>query len=113
MPEPRSMRPRHRRISTTRTPMSHLRAPAARADRREGGRHGRPVARPVPSLPETHIRPQLLRLAVLPPVAVALSASAAVLFTVRTTGARPGLTLWCVLAGAAAVALAGILIASV
>ncbi|MFF4501302.1 ATP-binding protein [Streptomyces sp. NPDC001401] len=93
--------------------MSHLRAPAARADRREGGRHGRPVARPVPSLPETHIRPQLLRLAVLPPVAVALSASAAVLFTVRTTGARPGLTLWGVLAGAAAVALAGILIASV
>lgn len=93
--------------------MSHLRAPAARADRREGGRHGRPVARPVPSLPETHIRPQLLRLAVLPPVAVALSASAAVLFTVRTTGARPGLILWGVLAGAAAVALAGILIASV
>ena len=65
--------------------MSHLRAPAARADRREGGRHGRPVARPVPSLPETHLRPQLLRLAVLPPIAVALSASAAVLFTVRTT----------------------------
>ncbi|MGW2717020.1 sensor histidine kinase [Streptomyces sp. NPDC001492] len=93
--------------------MSHLRAPAARADRREGGRHGRPVARPVPSLPETRIRPQLLRLAVLPPIAVALSASAAVLFTVRTTGARPSLTLWGVLAGAAAVALAGILIASV
>ncbi|MFI7402191.1 ATP-binding protein [Streptomyces sp. NPDC049541] len=93
--------------------MSHLRAPAARADRREGGRHGRPVARPVPSLPETRIRPQLLRLAVLPPMAVALSASAAVLFTVRSTGARPGLTLWGVLAGAAAVALAGILIASV
>ncbi|MFF4359396.1 ATP-binding protein [Streptomyces sp. NPDC001604] len=93
--------------------MSHLRAPAARADRREGGRHGRPVARPVPSLPETHIRPQLLRLAVLPPIAVALSASAAVLFTVRSTGARPSLTLWGVLAGAAAVAFAGILIASV
>ncbi|MCD9876338.1 sensor histidine kinase [Streptomyces guryensis] len=93
--------------------MSHLRAPAARADRREGGRHGRPVARPVPPLPETHIRPQLLRLAVLPPIAVALSASAAVLFTVRSTGARPGLALWGVLAGAALVALSGILIASV
>ena len=93
--------------------MSHLRAPAARADRREGGRHGRPVARPVPSLPETHIRPQLLRLAVLPPIAVALSAAAAVLFTVRSTGARPGLTLWGVLAGATSVALAGILIAIV
>ncbi|MFF4250043.1 ATP-binding protein [Streptomyces sp. NPDC001663] len=93
--------------------MSHLRAPAPRADRREGGRHGRPVARTVPSLPETHIRPQLLRLAILPPIAVALSACAAVLFTVRSTGARPGLVLWGVLAGAAAVALAGILIASV
>ncbi|MBQ0852066.1 ATP-binding protein [Streptomyces sp. BH-SS-21] len=93
--------------------MSHLRAPAARADRREGGRHGRPVARTTPALPETHIRPQLLRLAILPPLAVALSASAAVLFTVRTTGARPGLTLWIVLSGALAVALAGIVIATV
>ncbi|MFD3615468.1 sensor histidine kinase [Streptomyces sp. NPDC058676] len=93
--------------------MSHLRAPAARADRREGGRHGRPAARAVPALPETHIRPQLLRLAVLPPVAVALSACAAVLFTVRSTGARPSLTLWCVLAGAVSVTCAGILIAAV
>ncbi|MFC8428720.1 ATP-binding protein [Streptomyces sp. NPDC057253] len=93
--------------------MSHLRAPAARADRREGGRHGRQVARPAPSLPETHIRPQLLRLAVLPPIAVALSGCAAVLFTVRSTGARPGLVLWCVLGGAVSVTLAGILIAAV
>ncbi|MEU9878617.1 ATP-binding protein [Streptomyces phaeochromogenes] len=93
--------------------MSHLRAPAARADRREGGRHGRPVARTAPTLPETHIRPQLLRLAVLPPIAVALSASAAVLFLVRTTAVRPGPTLWIVLGGAFAVALAGIVIAAV
>ncbi|MEV2191746.1 ATP-binding protein [Streptomyces phaeochromogenes] len=93
--------------------MSHLRAPAARADRREGGRHGRPVARTAPTLPETHIRPQLLRLAILPPIAVALSASAAVLFIVRTTAARPGPTLWVVLGGAFAVALAGIVIAAV
>ncbi|MEV7341210.1 ATP-binding protein [Streptomyces sp. NPDC093544] len=93
--------------------MSHLRAPAARADRREGGRHGRPVAHTAPSLPETHLRPQLLRLAVLPPTAVALSACAAVLFTVRSTGARPGLTLWAVLAGALGVALVGIVIAAV
>ncbi|MDH6485775.1 ATP-binding protein [Streptomyces sp. SAI-127] len=93
--------------------MSHLRAPAARADRREGGRHGRPVARPAPSLPETHIRPQLLRLAVLPPIAVALSGCAAVLFTVRSTGAQPSLILWGVLAGAVSVTLAGILIAAV
>ncbi|MFF4764574.1 ATP-binding protein [Streptomyces sp. NPDC001292] len=93
--------------------MSHLRAPAARSDRREGGRHGRPVTRTVPSLPETRLRPQLLRLAVLPPTSVALSAGAAVLFTVRSTGARPGLVLWAVLAGAFAVTLAGITIAAV
>ncbi|MFF5476208.1 ATP-binding protein [Streptomyces sp. NPDC012935] len=93
--------------------MSHLRAPAARADRREGGRHGRPAARTATALPETHIRPQLLRLAVLPPVAVTLSAFAAVLFVVRSTGVRPSLTLWGVLAGAVSVTLAGILIAAV
>ncbi|MFC8713012.1 sensor histidine kinase [Streptomyces sp. NPDC057197] len=94
--------------------MSHLRAPAARADHREGGgRHGRPVARTVPSLPETRIRPQLLRLAVLPPLAVALGAGAAVLFTVRSTGARPGLALWAVLAGALAVTAAGIVTGAV
>ncbi|UUU29220.1 ATP-binding protein [Streptomyces sp. CA-210063] len=93
--------------------MSHLRAPAARADRREGGRHGRSATRAVPSLPEIHIRPQLLRLAVLPPTAVALSACAAVLFTVRAGGARFSLTLWAVLGGTALVALAGIVIAAV
>ncbi|MET7982942.1 MULTISPECIES: ATP-binding protein [unclassified Streptomyces] len=93
--------------------MSHLRAPAARADRREGGRHGRPAARATLAPPETHLRPQLLRLAVLPPTAVALSACAAVLFTVRSTGARPGPVLWAVLAGAVGVALVGILIAAV
>ncbi|MGC9496532.1 ATP-binding protein [Streptomyces sp. WG7] len=93
--------------------MSHLRAPAARADRREGGRHGRPASRTAPALPETHIRPQLLRLAVLPPVAVALSASAVVLFTVRSTGARPGPVLWVVLAGAVSVTLAAVVIAAV
>ncbi|WP_026252357.1 sensor histidine kinase [Streptomyces sp. PsTaAH-124] len=94
--------------------MSHLRAPAARADRREGGgRHGRPVARTVPSLPEPRIRPQLLRLAVLPPLAVALGAGAAVLFAVRSTGARPGLALCAVLAGALSVTVAGIVTAAV
>ncbi|MFA3873165.1 ATP-binding protein [Streptomyces sp. MMCC 100] len=93
--------------------MSHLRAPAARADRREGGRHGRPAPRTTAALPETHIRPQLLRLAVLPPVAVALSACAVVLFTVRSTGARPGPVLWGVLAGAVSVTLAAVVIAAV
>ncbi|MFB7090434.1 ATP-binding protein [Streptomyces sp. NPDC056296] len=93
--------------------MSHLRAPAARADRREGGRHGRPASPTAPALPETHIRPQLLRLAVLPPVAVALGACAVVLFTVRSTGARPGLVLWGVLAGAVTVTLAAVVTAAV
>ncbi|WP_443058224.1 ATP-binding protein [Streptomyces sp. NBC_00820] len=93
--------------------MSHLRAPAARTDRKEGGRHGRPVARTAPELPETHIRPQLMRLAVLPPVAVALSATAAVMFSIRSTGARTGITLWAVLAAAVTVTVAGILIAAV
>ncbi|QKW59770.1 ATP-binding protein [Streptomyces sp. NA03103] len=93
--------------------MSHLRAPAARADRREGGRHGRPAPRTTAAPTETHIRPQLLRLAVLPPVAVALSACAVVLFTVRSTGARPGPVLWGVLAGAVSVTVAAVVIAAV
>ncbi|MFE7437877.1 ATP-binding protein [Streptomyces tendae] len=93
--------------------MSHLRAPAARADRREGGRHGRPAPRTTAALPETHIRSQLLRLAVLPPVAVALGACAVVLFTVRSTGVRPGPVLWGVLAGAVSVTLAAVVIAAV
>ncbi|MFF5856978.1 sensor histidine kinase [Streptomyces sp. NPDC012751] len=93
--------------------MSHLRAPATRADRREGGRHGRPVARPAPALPDPHIRPQLMRLAVLPPLAVALGASAAVLFSVRSAGTRTGPLLWAVIAGAVGVTVAGILIAAV
>ncbi|MEU4657518.1 ATP-binding protein [Streptomyces sp. NPDC023723] len=93
--------------------MSHLRAPAVRADRREGGRHGRPAARTEPVLPETPIRSQLLRLAVLPPVAVALSASAAVLFTVRSTAIRPAPALWAVLTGALCVTVAAVVIAAV
>ncbi|MFE2456583.1 ATP-binding protein [Streptomyces sp. NPDC059402] len=93
--------------------MSHLRAPAARADRREGGRHGRPAPRTTAAPTETHIRPQLLRLAVLPPVAVALSACAVVLFTVRSTGARPGPVLWGVLTGAVSVTVAAVVIAAV
>ncbi|MFC9549216.1 sensor histidine kinase, partial [Streptomyces sp. NPDC056956] len=80
---------------------------------REGGRHGRPSARTAGALAETHIRPQLLRLAVLPPVAVALSGCAAVLFTVRSSGVRPGPTMWAVLGGAVSVTLAGIVIAAV
>lgn len=54
-----------------------------------------------------------MRLAVLPPIAVALSGCAAVLFTIRSTGARPSLTLLAVLTGAVSVTAAGIVIAAV
>ncbi|WP_406499409.1 ATP-binding protein [Streptomyces sp. NBC_00846] len=100
--------------------MSQLRAPEARPERREGGRHGRPgarshsaTARPraaQPS-PEARIRPQLLRTAVLPAVAAVLSGAAAVIFTVRSTGARPSSELWIGLGGAGALALAAVLAA--
>ncbi|MET8828612.1 ATP-binding protein [Streptomyces sp. NPDC004610] len=93
--------------------MSHLRAPAARADRREGGRHGRPVARTTPSLPEAHIRSQLIRLAVLPPIAVALGAASAVTFTVRSARLPLSPTLLAVLAGAVSVTFAAVAIAAI
>ncbi|MFD6417870.1 sensor histidine kinase [Streptomyces sp. NPDC060194] len=94
--------------------MSHLRAPATRADRREGGRHGRAGGRghaavpPGRATPEANIRGQLLRIAVLPAVAVALCGTAAVLFALRSSGARPNPALWAVIATAGVVALAGI-----
>jgi len=95
--------------------MPHLRAPALRADRREGGRHGRPAARPAPSQPPARIRPRLLPLAVLPAAVIALGAGAAVLYTLdtlRSTGQRPPAVLWAVLAGAAAMTLAALLTAA-
>ncbi|MGW1509441.1 ATP-binding protein [Streptomyces sp. NPDC002394] len=101
--------------------MSQLRAPASRPDRREGGRHGRPGARsatgthsnppaqtPAPLPTEARIRPQLLRTSVLPAVAVALGGAAAVLFTIRSTGASPTPALWAALTGAAALTIASV-----
>ncbi|MFC9704504.1 sensor histidine kinase [Streptomyces sp. NPDC056943] len=101
--------------------MSQLRAPASRSDRREGGRHGRSGARSAsgtPSTPpaqtsaplptEARIRPQLLRTSVLPAVAVALGGAAAVLFTIRSTGASPTPGLWAALTGAAALTVASV-----
>ncbi|MFJ4342803.1 ATP-binding protein [Streptomyces sp. NPDC088915] len=101
--------------------MSQLRAPASRSDRREGGRHGRPGARsatgngsnptaqpPAPLPAEARIRPQLLRTSVLPAVAVALGGAAAVLFTIRSTGATPTPGLWAALTGAAALTVASV-----
>ncbi|MFJ5195980.1 ATP-binding protein [Streptomyces sp. NPDC088394] len=99
--------------------MSQLRAPEARPERREGGRHGRPgarshsaTARPraaQPS-PEARIRPQLLRTAVLPAVVAVLSGAAAVIFTARS-GARLSGELWIALGVAGALALAAVLAA--
>lgn len=93
--------------------MSHLRAPAARADRREGGRHGRPGSRPGTALPEARIRPQLLRIAVLPAVAVVLCAAAAVLFIVRSAPGPIEPALLVILAAAGAISLASVVIAAI
>ncbi|MCK8678101.1 sensor histidine kinase [Streptomyces lichenis] len=97
--------------------MSHLRAPAARPDRREGGRHGRPGTRSLPhpgrprtpsTTPDTRIRLRLLRAAGLPVVAVALGATAVVLVTLRTTGAHPSAGLWALLVGFAALTVGAV-----
>ncbi|WP_405901009.1 ATP-binding protein [Streptomyces sp. NBC_00727] len=91
--------------------MSQLRAPDARPERREGGRHGRPGARSHSAAarpraarpaPEARIRPQLLRTAVLPALAVALAGAAAVIFTARAGHARPSTELWIALGAAGA-----------
>lgn len=97
--------------------MSQLRAPDARPDRREGGRHGRPgtrahsaTSRPraaQPS-PETRIRPQLLRTALLPAVAAVLSGAAAVIFTMRAGAVAPSPSLWAALGGSGALAVAAV-----
>ncbi|MFJ9113371.1 ATP-binding protein [Streptomyces sp. NPDC102283] len=97
--------------------MSQLRAPDARPDRREGGRHGRPgtrahsaTSRPraaVPA-PDARIRPQLLRTALLPAVAAVLSGAAAVIFTVRAGAVDASPSLWAALGGSGALAVAAV-----
>ncbi|MFG3281733.1 ATP-binding protein [Streptomyces sp. NPDC048111] len=114
--------------------MSHLRAPAARPDRREGGRHGRNATRPQPPAPgaerpapagrtptppgprpspESRIRPQLLRAAVLPATVAVLCGAAAVAFTLHSTGRHPSIGLWAALAGFAVLALAALVAAGI
>lgn len=97
--------------------MSQLRAPAARSDRREGGRHGRPGTRslaspgrsqPAAVPPESRIRPQLLRTAVLPAVAAVLAGLAAVIYLLRTAAPEPTFGLWAVLLATAALAAAAL-----
>ncbi|WP_199822889.1 sensor histidine kinase [Streptomyces sp. NRRL B-24720] len=101
--------------------MSQLRAPEARPERREGGRHGRPGARAHSAAarpraaqlsPDARIRPQILRTAVLPAVAVALSGTAAVVITVRSTSAPMTTQLWAALGGSAVLAVAAVVAAS-
>ncbi|MFI8195129.1 ATP-binding protein [Streptomyces sp. NPDC085942] len=102
--------------------MSQLRAPDARPDRRDGGRHGRPGPR-APSAPSgpraagpppgLRLRPQLLRTALLPTVAAVLSGAAAVLFTARAGAVAPSPGLWAALAGSGALAVAAIAAACV
>ncbi|GGP64447.1 sensor histidine kinase [Streptomyces sindenensis] len=97
--------------------MSQLRAPEARPDRREGGRHGRPGTRghSAPSRPraegpspDARIRPQLLRTALLPAVAAVLSGAAAVIFTARAGGVGSSPSLWAALGGSGALAVAAV-----
>ncbi|WP_329126044.1 sensor histidine kinase [Streptomyces sp. NBC_01465] len=108
--------------------MSHLRAPAARTDRPEGGRHGRPGTRPAPtpgrtasppgpgggrprSAPpglEARIRPQFLRTAILPTVVAALSGAAAVVYTIHAGHVHPSAALRGALTGFAVLAVAAI-----
>ncbi|MFJ8078451.1 ATP-binding protein [Streptomyces sp. NPDC096176] len=101
--------------------MSQLRAPAARSDRREGGRHGRPGARSLTSAgrtpsaaaqPEARIRPQLLRTAVLPTVVAALSGATGVVITLRATTPEPSAGLWAVLTAMAVLAIAAVAVAA-
>lgn len=97
--------------------MSQLRAPTARPERREGGRHGRPGGRShsAPSrpratqpAPDARLRPQLLRTALLPTVAAVLSGAAAVIFTIRSSGVRPSGSLLAALGGSGALAVAAV-----
>ncbi|MFJ8861959.1 sensor histidine kinase [Streptomyces sp. NPDC102451] len=97
--------------------MSQLRAPTARPERREGGRHGRPggrshsaASRPraAQPAPDSGLRPQLLRTALLPTVAALLSGAAAVLFTIRSSGVRPSGSLLAALGGSGALAVAAV-----
>ncbi|MFI1223544.1 MULTISPECIES: ATP-binding protein [unclassified Streptomyces] len=97
--------------------MSQLRAPDARPDRREGGRHGRPgtrahsaTSRPRAAQPslDARIRPQLLRTALLPAVAAVLSGAAAVIFTVRAGAVGSSPSLWAALGGSGALAVAAV-----
>ncbi|MFE2944769.1 ATP-binding protein [Streptomyces sp. NPDC059255] len=101
--------------------MSHLRAPVARPERREGGRHGRPGPRALSSAaradaaipPDARIRPQLLRAellrtAVLPATVAALSGAAAVVLVLRSTTAEPTAPVWTALLGTALLAFAAV-----
>ncbi|MFY1679562.1 MULTISPECIES: sensor histidine kinase [unclassified Streptomyces] len=88
--------------------MAHLRAPSARADRREGGRHGRPAPRTLSAPPERRLRTRLVRLTVVPAGVVALAGGVAVW---GALGPSPlDATGWGALLGALGVALLALLV---
>lgn len=102
--------------------MSQLRAPEARPDRRESGRHGRPAGRSqtASSKPRTvqpasrlRIRGQMVRAALLPTVAALLIGAAAVVFTVRACGVRPSGSLLAALGGSGALAVTAVVAACI
>ncbi|GHH51196.1 signal transduction histidine kinase [Streptomyces candidus] len=64
------------------------------------------------STPEADVRPQMLRAAVLPAMVVGLSGAGAVLYTFRSTGARPTQSLWAGLAVAAVLAAVAVAVAA-
>ncbi|MGS2591533.1 ATP-binding protein [Streptomyces hebeiensis] len=97
--------------------MSQLRAPAARAERREGGRHGRPHGPRPPvatgradpaAAPDSRLRSRLLRTAVLPATVAALSGATAVILVLRASAAEPSGLTWAALGGTALMAFAAI-----
>ncbi|MFD6532055.1 ATP-binding protein [Streptomyces sp. NPDC060184] len=96
--------------------MSQLRAPEARPDRRESGRHGRPAGRSPSTAkpraaqpaPEVRMRGQMTRAALLPTVAALLSGAAAVVFTLRASGVRPSGSLLAALGGSGALAVTAV-----
>jgi signal transduction histidine kinase len=65
------------------------------------------------SLPETRIRPQLLRIAVLPALVAALSGAAAVIFAIRYAVPQPSSSLWAVLTGSVVLAIASVAAAAI
>ena len=101
-PRGRAARPQRRPAAAAPADDGHQ-APAGRAPTPPG---------PRPS-PESRIRPQLLRAAVLPATVAVLCGAAAVAFTLHSTGKHPSAGLWAALAGLAVLAIAALVAAGI